>query len=164
MLRHWQRRADHPILAPMSGRIFSLEQRVAYTHCTVGDHVYYSRYLDFLEVARGEFFRQLGRTFREWQEREVIFPVVECRLRYKGAARYDEVITTDLWLTDAEKIRLNFACRIRNPAGRILVEGTTHHVCTNLQDKPRRLPEDLVDLLKPFVEAAPGVGAASAAG
>lgn len=138
----------------MSGRVFSWEQRVAYTHCTVGDHVYYSRYLDLLEIARGEFFRHLGRTFREWQDQEIIFPVVECRLRYKGAARYDDVIVTDLWLTDAEKVRLNFASRIRTPAGQVLVEGTTHHVCTTLQNKPRRLPDDLVESLKPFLHAA----------
>ena len=74
----------------MSGSIFRHEQRVSYSLCTIGNHVYYSRYLDILEVARGEFFRHLGLPFRQWQEREIIFPVVECQLRYKGAARYDD--------------------------------------------------------------------------
>lgn len=135
----------------MTGQRFRCEQRVSYAHCTVGDHVYYSRYLDLLEVARGEFFRHLGQTFRHWQERDTIFPVVECRLRYKGAARYDDVLVTELWLTEAGKVRLNFAYRICDALGRILVEGETLHVCTTLQDKPKRLPEELATVLRPFV-------------
>ena len=90
----------------MSGNIFRWDHRVTYSDCTVGNHVYYSRYLDILEAARGEFFRRLGQPFLLWQERDTIFPVVDCRLRYKGAARYDEVLTVELWLTEAEKVRL----------------------------------------------------------
>lgn len=135
----------------MSGQIFRCEQRVSYAHCSVGDHVYYSRYLDLLEVARGEFFRHLGQTFRHWQEHDTIFPVVECQLRYKGAARYDDVLIIEQWLTLAFKIRLNFAYRILDKAGRILVEAETLHVCTTTRDKPKRLPEELAVALRPFV-------------
>ena len=54
---------------------FCHPHRVSYAECTVGNHVYHSRYLDWLEAARGEFIRSLGPTVREWQERDVIFPV-----------------------------------------------------------------------------------------
>ena len=137
----------------MSGNIFRWDHRVTYSDCTVGNHVYYSRYLDILEAARGEFFRRLGQPFLLWQERDTIFPVVDCRLRYKGAARYDEVLTVELWLTEAEKIRLNFAYRILNPAGRTLVEAATLHVCTSIQDKPKKLPDELSAALKAFLRA-----------
>ena len=63
---------------------FRHQHRVTYADCTVGNHIYYGRYLNLLEVARGEFFRHLGTTFLQWQERDVIFPVLECRLRYKA--------------------------------------------------------------------------------
>jgi acyl-CoA thioester hydrolase len=135
----------------MSGQVFRCEYRVTYAHCTAGNHVYYSRYLDILEAARGEFFRHLGWTFLYWQERDTIFPVVECRLRYKGAACYDDVLTTELWLTEVEKVRLNFACRIMNPERHILVEGVTLHVCTSLHDKPKRLPEELRAALQAYL-------------
>ena len=138
----------------MSGRIFRYEHRVAYALCTLGNHVYYARYLDVLEAARGDFFRHLGQPFLKWQEQDTIFPVVECHLRYKAAARYDDVLTVELWLTDLEKIRLNFASRIVNQEGRVLVEAETLHVCTSLTDKPKRLPEELVGALHPFVHSA----------
>ena len=50
--------------------MFCHTYRVTYADCTVGDHIYYSRYLDLLEAARGEFFRSLGCTFLQWQEQD----------------------------------------------------------------------------------------------
>src|SRR5438132_11298610 len=70
----------------MSVLIFKHTHRVTYSDCTAGNHVYYSRFLDLLEAARGEFFRHLGRTFLHWQESGTIFPVTECRLRYLAPA------------------------------------------------------------------------------
>ena len=145
-------------LAGMAGKVFRHEHRVTYAECTVGNHIYYSRYLDLLEAVRGEFLRHLGQPLRAWQERDTLFPVVECRLRYRAAARYDDVITTELWLTAAEKVRLNFCYRLVGPGGRILVEAVTLHVCTSFQDKPKRLPEELAAMLQPFVDTEPGGG------
>ena len=42
---------------------FRHPHRVSYAECTVGNHVYHSRYLDWLEAARGEFIRSLARRF-----------------------------------------------------------------------------------------------------
>ena len=41
---------------------FRHPHRVTYAECTVGNHIYHSRYLDLLEAARGEFLRSLGPT------------------------------------------------------------------------------------------------------
>jgi len=135
----------------MSGKVFRWEHRINYSECTVGNHVYHSRYLDILEMARGEFFRHLGQTLFSWQERDIIFPVIECRLRYQGAARYDDLVVVELWMILAEGIRLTFGCRILGHDGRVLIEGETMHVCTSLHDKPKRLPKELIGSLEPFV-------------
>jgi acyl-CoA thioester hydrolase len=138
----------------MAGQIFRHTHRVTYAECTVGNHIYYARYLDLLEAARGEFFRSLGTTLVQWQERGLIFPVIECHLRYKSPARYDDVLTIETWLTLAEKVRLNFANRIVNQVGALILEAETCHVCTALNEKPKRLPEDLIGLLQPYLPAA----------
>jgi len=137
-------------LAEMS-QTFRHQHRVTYAECTVGNHIYYARYLDLLEEARGEFFRNLGKTFRQLQDEDIIFPVIECRLRYKSPARYDDVLTIEVWLTAAEKIRLNFGCRILNQDNVVILEAETFHVCTSLNEKPKRLPEELSKLLQPYV-------------
>ena len=134
--------------------VFRHQHRVTYTECTVGNHIYYARYLDLLEAARGEFFRRLGTPLLEWQAQEIIFPVVECRLRYKSPARYDDVLTIEVWPTASGRLRLNFASRILNQAGRQILEAETLHVCTGLNEKPKRLPEELAAKLQPYLRAA----------
>ena len=132
---------------------FRHPHRVSYAECTVGNHIYHSRYLDLLEAARGEFLRSLGPTVLELQERDCIFPVIEARLRYKFPARYDDLLTIEVWVAAIEKIRVNFAHRIVNQNGRLILEAETFHVCTGLDEKPKRLPEELAMKLAPYLNA-----------
>ena len=134
---------------------FRHPHRVSYAECTVGNHVYHSRYLDWLEAARGEFIRALGATVLQWQERDVIFPVIEARLRYKSSARYDDLLTVEVWPTLIERVRLNFAHRITNQHGKLILEAETFHACTGVNEKPRRVPPELADQLAPYMKAAP---------
>jgi acyl-CoA thioester hydrolase len=131
--------------------IFRYQHRVTYAECTVGNHIYYARYLDLLEAARGEFLRKLGKTALELQQADMIFPVVEVHLKYKAPARYDDLLTIEAWLTELGKVRANFAYRILNQDGKLLLEGETWHVCTSLSEKPKRAPEDLVTALQPYL-------------
>jgi len=138
----------------MAALVFRHTHRVTYAECTLGNHVYYARYLDFLEAARGEFFRDLGATLLQWQEQGTIFPVIECRLRYKAPARYDDVLTIEVWPARVERTRLNFAGRISNQTGKLILEAETFHVCAGLNEKPKRLPEELVAKLAPYSRSA----------
>ena len=130
--------------------------RVSYADCTVGNHVYHSRYLDWLEAARGEFIRSLGLTVLQWQDRDVIFPVIEARLRYQSAARYDDLLGIEIWPTAVERVRLNFAHRIVHHDGKPVLEADTFHACTSVAGKPRRLPPELIEQLKLHLRVAPG--------
>jgi acyl-CoA thioester hydrolase len=132
---------------------FCYKHRVTYAECTVGDHVYHSRYLDLLEAARGEFMRSLGRPVLELQDVDCIFPVIEAWLRYKFPSRYDDLLTIEVWVTAVEKVRLNFGHRILNQDGKLILEAETFHVCTSREDKPKRLPEELAEKLKPYLSA-----------
>ena len=137
----------------MSHQMFTHTHRVTYAECTIGNHIYYSRYLDLCEEARGEFFRALGTTFQQWHDQDTLFPVIEAQLRYKGAARYDDVLRIEVWLTELGRVRLGFACRILNQEEKLLVEVNTSHACTSTSDKPKRLPEELTAKLQPYVAA-----------
>lgn len=138
----------------MSTTTFVHQRRVAYSDCTVGNHIYYARYLDILEDARGEFFRAMGLPFLQLQERGFIFPVIEARLRYKAPARYDDVLNIEVWPTDAERVRLNFAYRVTNQNDALILKGETFHACTSLEEKTKRLPEELVAALLPYLRAS----------
>lgn len=131
-------------------QVFQHAHRVSYAECTTGNHIYYSRYLDLLEIARGEFFRHHGTSFLHWQEQGVIFPVIECRVRYKSPARYDDLLTIELWPSAMEKVRLNFGYRILK-SDTLVLEAETFHACTGLDEKLRRIPEELEKLLRPHL-------------
>ena len=131
---------------------FIHHHRVSYAECTVGNHIYHSRYLDLLEAARGEFLRALGRTVLELQDADFIFPVIEARLRYKSPARYDDLLAIEVFPTLVERVRLNFGHRILNQDGRLIVEAETFHCCTSRDEKPRRLPPEMVEKLLPYLK------------
>ena len=131
--------------------LFRYAHRVTYAECTVGNHIYHSRYLDLLEAARGEFIRALGMPVLALHESDYIFPVIEARLRYKAPARYDDQLTIEVWLTLVERVRLNFGHRLVNQAGQLILEAETFHCCTGRDEKPKRLPPELLEKLLPFL-------------
>jgi acyl-CoA thioester hydrolase len=87
----------------------------------------------------------------KWQEAGFMFPVVEAHLRYKRLARYDDLLHIEIWVTAAERVRLNFAYRVTNQSGALVVEAETLHVCMNLEEKMQRLPEELVVAVTPHL-------------
>jgi acyl-CoA thioester hydrolase len=89
----------------------------------------------------------------EWQERDTIFPVIECRLRYKLPARYDDLLTIEIRPTLMEGVRLNFAHRVTNQDGKLVLEAETFHACTSLNDKPKRVPKELTEKSTPYLSA-----------
>ena len=133
--------------------IFCYAHRVTYAECTVGDHIYHSRYLDLLEAARGEFMRALGTTVLELQEQDFIFPVIEARLHYKFPARYDDLLTIEVRPILVERVRLNFGHCVINQNGKLILKAETFHACTSRDEKPKRLPAGLVEKMKVYLEA-----------
>ena len=134
--------------------LFRYHHRVSYAECTVGNHIYHARYLDLLEAARGEFLRALGATVLSLQDADFIFPVIEARLRYKFPARYDDLLVIEVRPTLVERVRLNFSHRIHNQDSKLILEAETFHCCTSRDEKPKRLPEELVEKLKPHLPPA----------
>jgi acyl-CoA thioester hydrolase len=132
-----------------TAQIFEHHLRVPASNCTVGNHVYYSRYLDWLEAARNEFFRAIGHPFPQLFETGIMLPAVEAQLQYRAAARFDDRVVVRLWLQEISRVRLVFAAEIVSAdTGKVLVTATTTHVCTDLAGKPQRLPPALHQALE----------------
>jgi len=134
--------------------IFRHRQRVIYAQCTIGNHVYHSRYLDIMEAARGEFMRALGWPLQRLQDENFIFPVVSLRMKFLAPARYDDELVIELWLKDVSRVRLTVAGRIVSEAGKVFVEAETDHVCTSIHEKPKRMPQELIEAGKPYLQSA----------
>ena len=132
-----------------TAHVFEHHLRVAASDCTVGNHVYYSRYLDWLEAARNELMRAVGHPFGALMESGVLLPALEARLQYRSAARFDDRIVVRLWIQEVSRIKITFAADIVNAdTGKTLVSATTVHVCTDPAGKPHRLPPTLLQTLE----------------
>jgi acyl-CoA thioester hydrolase len=134
---------------------FCHQHRVSFAECTVGNHVYHARYLDFLEAARGEFLRALESTVEFWQAQDVIFPIIEARLRYRYPARYDDVLAIEVWPSLVQGVRVNFGHRIVNQAGKLILEAETFHACTSISEKPKRIPAELAEKMTRYLPSLP---------
>ncbi|MDB6040038.1 MAG: thioesterase superfamily protein [Verrucomicrobiales bacterium] len=138
--------------------VFTHTHRVSYAECTLGNHIYYARYLDILEQSRGEFFRHIGEPLLKCQELEILFPVSEVQIKYKGAARYDDLLEISVKPLQITRVRLQFQYEIQR-ANSLLVEATVSHVCTDLNEKPKRMPVQLADALQRFAPIKENPGA-----
>ncbi len=135
----------------MAAQTFVYTHRVTYSECTVGNHVYYARYLDLLEEARNEFFRAIGAPLLRLQQNGTAFFVSECHLHYRALARYDDLLRIEMWVEELGRVRLTLGSRIINPEDKLVLEATTVLACTSCEEKPKRLPPELVKALELFV-------------
>jgi acyl-CoA thioester hydrolase len=127
--------------------------RVLYGDTDAGGVVYYGTYLRFFERARTEFMRDLVCTYREIQDRGLVMPVVECYVRYKAPALYDDLLIVETSLVEVRTVSCRFHYRIyRKPADEsakpaLLTKGSTMHAVVDNNGKLARLPVEIVNTL-----------------
>jgi len=76
--------------------------------------------------------------------------VRECRVRYEAAARYDDVVQIARWIIHLDRLWLKFGFTIRDEQDQLIIEGQTDHGCTNNDQRPKRMPRALFNLLSTF--------------
>ncbi len=80
-------------LVKPAGFRFACPIRVRYSEVDVQGIVYYSRYLEYADVALTEYFRALGVPYPEMVERHGFDPsVVKATVEFKRPARFDETL------------------------------------------------------------------------
>ena len=130
------------------------QARVRYAETDQMGYVYYGNYYTYFEVGRVEYMRARGVAYKDMEIDDDSFIVVaESSCRYRRPARYDDLLAIEVWVTAIEKVRLNFGHRILNQNGKLILEAETFHVCTGVDEKPKRLPEELAGKLKPHLNA-----------
>jgi len=110
--------------------------------------VYYANYLVWFEVARTEWLREGGWSYREMEADGIVLPVIEARCEYRQPARYDdeiEILTAGSLLTP---VRIRFDYEVRKAADDTLAAaGHTIHAALGRDGRPRRLPDRVLEIL-----------------
>jgi acyl-CoA thioester hydrolase len=103
--------------------------------------VYYANYFVWFEVARTEWLRQSGWTYREMEHDGISLPVIEARAEYQRPALYDDEVEigTIGTLVTPVRVRLDYEAR-RAGEDALLATGHTVHAALDQRGRPCRLP------------------------
>jgi acyl-CoA thioester hydrolase len=109
--------------------------------------VHHATYLTYVEAGRVEYLRRRGADYRALMERGFHMPVVEALLRYRRTARFDDELVVEARLGALTRVTVRFDYTVLRE-GHLIVEGHTLLACVDEAHKPRRIPADIVDLLR----------------
>lgn len=119
--------------------------RVRYAETDRMDFVYYGAYANYFEVARVEFLRELGFTYKAMEDQGILLPVSEYAVRYLKPARYDDLILVRTMIPEVPSVRIKFDYEVFNDSGVRLTEARTTLVFVDRQSgRPRKAPDELV--------------------
>ena len=111
--------------------------------------VYYANFLVWFEVARVEWLRQGGWSYRDIEQDGTALPVIEAHCEYRHPARYDDEIEIAARGTLLTPVRVRFDYNVVRVDDDILAAvGHTVHAAVDAGGKPCRLPQTLKDMLK----------------
>ena len=134
---------------PMLEPIHRYTCRVLYGDTDSGGVVYYGNYLRYFEAGRTEFMRDFVSTYKELEDMGFILPVVECYVRYKAPAFYDDLLVVETSLVDIKKVSCRFNYQIfKEGDSKLLISGYTTHAVVNRKLKLAKLPEEYLVRLK----------------
>ena len=121
----------------------TIEVRVRYAETDNMGYVYYAKYLEYFEMARTEYIRKRGKSYKEIEEEGFLLPVLEVWIKYKQPAGYDDLLIIETGILSIGRASMKFHYFVRNGDGEILVEGTTKHAFINKDGKIVPFPEEI---------------------
>jgi len=130
--------------------------RVNYSETDRMGVAYYARHAVWLDMARTEFLRERGMTYREVEDMGFRLVVAEMKIRYLKPAEYDDLIRVRCRVEDLGSRRVLFAYSIENgESGQVLAKAETNMVCLNADFSPTRIPKDVMTALTRSPEPTP---------
>lgn len=108
--------------------------------------VYHANYLVWFEIGRTKLIEELGFSYTEMEQNNVVSPVTDVHISYKSAIRYGESVTIETWLEKYDGIRSIYGYNVIGENEVVAVTGTTEHVIvTNDTFRPLSLRKTFPD-------------------
>jgi acyl-CoA thioester hydrolase len=125
--------------------------RVHYYETDMMGITHHSNYLRWFEVARTEYLRKIGMTYRSLEDMGLGCPVTGARARYRHPSRYDDEIVVQTWIKSYDGLRLGMAYRVLCDE-RLICDGDTDHAFV-WKGRAAALPRSLPDVHTRFAAA-----------
>lgn len=108
------------------------------------DHVNHTNYFSYFETARIEYLTDQGWGLDVLKERGWQFVVVELKARFQAAARYGEELTIFTWVDDVGRVKSTWQ-QVMKRGEEVVARLTISAAFTDLDGKPRRIPQEFID-------------------
>ena len=116
--------------------------------------VHHSNYLRYFEIARLEWLRKLGFSYKAMEENKLFLPVASATVNYKQPCYFDDLLRVCIKLTAMPKASLDFDYCIFNEKEEVVATGTTRLAFFNAITKsPTRCPKELSVCFQSVLEA-----------
>ena len=101
---------------------------------------WHGNYIEWFEVARTDWLRNLGLSYRELEARGILLPVLRILCDYVRPARYDDILVIETKLQSYNGVRLAFSYIARTfQEESVVASGQTEHTFADAELRPIRL-------------------------
>ena len=115
--------------------------------------VYHANFLRYFEGARGHFLRELGSSYKAFEAAGIGFPVVECYVKYRRPALYEDLLAIETRCTELRPAAIRFEYEVKH-GDELLAHGYTRHACVGRDMKITGIP----DWAQTLIPVEPPVG------
>ncbi len=126
------------------------EFRVRYAETDQMGVAHHANYLIWCELGRTQHMQHLGLNYGELERAGVFLPVVRANLRFKAAARYDDVLRVRCWVRASSRRHVEFGNAIERPVDeKLLATAVIGLLAVDSDHVPTTLPDAVRSLLVP---------------
>lgn len=137
----------HPAEPPPAYLTSRFDLRVRFCETDLMGIVHHANYLAYFEAGRVDWLHRRGISYDVWTKQGIHLPVVETRLRYRKAARFDDELVVESTCALVTRVTVRFDYRIVRD-GTLLCEGETLLACVGDDLLPKRLPAPMAEVFR----------------
>ena len=127
---------------------FSLDIRVRYGETDQMGVVYHGNYANYFEVARTEWLRALGVTYKSMEESGIMLPVISLSFNFIKPAKYDDILTVSVFLKKKPLVKIDFDYEIINQNREKISTGNSVLAFIDMKtNRPTKCPDYILEKL-----------------
>ncbi len=117
--------------------------------------IHHSNYIKWMEEARMDLLEQMGLSYKEMEEMEIISPVLSISCDYHSMVHFDDVVVIEPRIIRYDGIRLEVEYRMTDKkTGELRTSGRSSHCFLNRSGRPISLKRSYPELDTKFFEYA----------
>lgn len=121
---------------------FKTSWRVRFNEVDLQGVVHHTQIVTYLEIARVEYWRSLGISYRQMRDDGYEFIINNIDIDYKNSLKFDEIIEVAVGVKSMARASFVLGYEIRNESGDLAIVAETGLVCSKVgSGKPSGLPE-----------------------